>query len=118
LTRLVRAWGHEVAVAGDAESALTLAAAFQPDCAIVDLTLPVVTGYDLARRLRELLPTRRLFLIAFTGHGDDSVREKCRAAGFDTCLVKPGEPVILEELLREYRKADDPESSSTIRGTP
>ena len=100
LARLVKAFGHEVAVAGDAASALTLAAAFQPDCAIVDLGLPVVTGYDLARHLREAFPAGGLLLIAYTGNGDASVREKCRAAGFDACLLKPGDPLVLEELLR------------------
>jgi CheY-like chemotaxis protein len=100
LARLVKAFGHEVAVAGDAASALTLAAAFQPDCAIVDLGLPVVTGCDLARHLRETFPAGGLLLIAYTGNGDASVREKCRAAGFDACLLKPGDPLVLEELLR------------------
>ena len=101
LARLLRALGHEVAVAGDAATALTLAPAFQPDSAIVDLGLPVVTGYELAPRLRETLPNRRLFMIAFTGHGDASVRENCRAAGFDACVVKPGDPVVLAKLLRD-----------------
>jgi CheY-like chemotaxis protein len=101
LARLLRAWGHEVAVAGDAATALTLATAFQPDSAIVDLGLPVVTGYELAPRLREALPNRRLFMIAFTGDGDARARDNCRAAGFDACVVKPGDPVILAQLLRD-----------------
>jgi CheY-like chemotaxis protein/two-component sensor histidine kinase len=99
LRRLVGSWGHEVAVAWDADSALTVAAGFQPDCAIVDLSLPRVTGYELARRLREAFPIRPLLLIAFTGHGNDSVRERCRAAGFDACLVKPGDIDTLRVLL-------------------
>jgi two-component system CheB/CheR fusion protein len=100
LTRLIGAWGHEVAVARDAESALTVATAFEPDCAIVDLAMPAVSGYDLARSLREALPAGRLLLIAYTGSGDASVHEKCLAAGFDMCLLKPGDPVVLEDLLR------------------
>ncbi len=106
MTRLLAAWGHEVAIAGDAATALTLAAVYQPDCAIVDLSLPVVSGYDLARRLREAHPARPLFLIAFTGHGDGTVRENCRAAGFDACLVKPGDPIVLKELLESMSTAD------------
>ena len=89
------------AIARDAESALTVAAAFQPDCAIVDLGLPRVTGYDLARQLRQALPNRQLLLIAFTGSGDASVQETSRAAGFDACMIKPGDPVLLETLLRD-----------------
>ena len=100
LARLVGAFGHEVAIARDAATALTVAAAFQPDCAIVDLGLPLVTGYDLARQLREASPNRQLLLIAFTGSGDSSVREMSQEAGFDACLIKPGDPVVLETLLR------------------
>ena len=107
MTRLLAAWGHEVAVAGDAATALTLAAAYQPDCAIVDLSLPVVSGYDLARRLREAHPARELFLIAFTGHGDGTVRENCRAAGFNACLVKPGDPLVLRDLLSGVPEATE-----------
>jgi len=100
LSRLVRAFGHEVAVARDAASALTIAAAFQPDCAIVDLGLPLVAGYDIARQLRQASRDRQLLLIAFTGSGDANVQEMSRAAGFDACLIKPGDPVLLETLLR------------------
>ena len=105
LRRLIGLWGHEIAVAEDAASALALAAAFQPDCAIVDIGLPGVTGYDLAPRLRKALPAGELCLIAFTGHADDSVRAKCRAAGFDACVVKPGEIDELEGLLRGVSEA-------------
>jgi len=100
LTRLIGTWGHEVAVARDAASAMTLVTSFQPDCALVDLGLPVVSGYELATMLRQALPAGRLFLIAYTGSANPSVHEKCRAAGFDACLLKPGEPDILEHLLQ------------------
>ena len=56
-----------------------------------------MTGYELARKLRALFPANRLRLIALTGYGDESVREKCRAAGFDACVVKPGD---IEEIQR------------------
>jgi len=101
LSRLVRAFGHEVAIARDAATALTVAATFQPDCAIVDLGLPLVTGYDLARQLREASPNRQLLLVALTGNGDANVQEMSREAGFDACLIKPGDPVVLETLLRD-----------------
>ena len=103
-TKLLGAFGHDVAVAGDAASALTIAATFQPDCAILDLSLPDMSGYDLARELRKVLEGRPLLLIAFTGHENVSVREQCRAAGFDECLSKPGDPDVLEKLLWEFPK--------------
>lgn len=105
LTRLLRAFGHEVAVAGNAASAITQAKTFQPDCAIVDIGLPGVSGYALAGLLREALPATRPLLIAYTGDGRTGVQEKCRAAGFDACLLKPGDPAILKELLQTEQEA-------------
>jgi two-component system CheB/CheR fusion protein len=99
LSRLIGAFGHEVAVAEDATTAMKVAASFKPDSAILDLGLPDASGYDLARRLRESAPDRELFLIAYTGHGNADVRDQCLDAGFDECLIKPGDPVVLEQLL-------------------
>ena len=101
LTRLLTAFGHEVAVATDGASALTTAATFQPDAAILDLSLPDKAGDDLARELRAAFPQRKLLLIAFTGHGTPGIQERCRAAGFDACMVKPGDPAVLEKLLQD-----------------
>ena len=53
LTRLARAWGHEIAVAADGSSALSLADTFRPDCAIVDLSMPGMNGIELGHRLRQ-----------------------------------------------------------------
>ncbi len=100
LVRLLGAFGHETAVAHDAASALEGATAFGPDCAIVDLGLPDMSGFDLARRLREAFPANKLLLIAFTGSGGPRVDDECRAAGFDACVVKPGDAAVLEKLLR------------------
>lgn len=105
LTRLLGAFGHEVAVAVNAASAITEAKAFQPDCAIVDIGLAGVSGYTLAGLLRETLPATRPLLIAYTGDGRAGVQEKCRAAGFDACLIKPGDPAVLKELLQTEREA-------------
>jgi two-component system CheB/CheR fusion protein len=104
LTRLLGAFGHEVAIAGNAASAITEAKAFQPDCAIVDIGLPGVSGYALAGLLREALPATRPLLIAYTGDGRAGVQDKCRAAGFDACLIKPGDPAVLKELLQTERQ--------------
>ncbi len=101
LARLLGAFGHEVAVAQDASGARTVAATFKPDCAILDLSMPGVTGYELAGQLREAFKDPPLFLIAFTGHGDEGVRERCRAVGFDACLIKGENPAILENLLAD-----------------
>ena len=56
VSRLARIWGHEVAVAADGPAALALAEAFQPECAIVDLSMPGMNGIELGRRLRQRFP--------------------------------------------------------------
>jgi len=99
LARVVRSFGHEVAIAVDAQAALALAETFRPDCAILDIALRGMDGIELARRLREKFPRDALFLIALTGFGDADRREQCRAAGFDEYLVKPGDLGKLEKML-------------------
>ena len=99
ISRLVRAWGHEVALAADGASALALAEAFQPECAIVDLSMPGMNGIELGRCLRQRLPPPQLRLIALSGYADAHIRAACLAAGFDAYLVKPGEIAELEQLL-------------------
>ena len=99
ISRLVRAWGHEVAVAADGSSALSLAEAFQPECAIVDLSMPGMNGIELGRRLRQRFPPAQLCLIALSGYAGADIRDACLAAGFDAYLVKPGDIAELEQLL-------------------
>jgi CheY-like chemotaxis protein len=99
VTRLARTWGHEVAVAADGRSALALAETFQPECAIVDLSMPGMNGIDLGRRLRQRFPAAQLRLIALSGYADADIRDACLAAGFHAYLVKPGDIPELERLI-------------------
>lgn len=80
--------GYEVAVAHDGPEALALAAGFRPQVAVIDIGLPVMDGYELARRLREQVDAR-LRLVAVTGYGQASDRRRSREAGIDAHLVKP-----------------------------
>jgi len=100
-----RAWGHEVAVAHDGGSALTLAAAFKPETALVDIGLPGMNGYELARRLRENPACSALYLVAMTGYGREEDRNAARAAGFDVHLIKPADPEQLHTLLADGASA-------------
>src|SRR5690606_39152002 len=88
LAALLRAAGHEVVVAYDGPSALGTVPAFTPDVALLDIGLPVMNGYDLARRLREVLPAMPR-LIAITGYGQEHDHRKSQEAGFAAHLVKP-----------------------------
>jgi PAS domain S-box-containing protein len=99
LRDFLQALGHEPAIAYDAPSALELVARFRPDIAVVDIGLPVMNGYELARRLREQLGHEKLRLIAVTGYGQDTDRARAFAVGFDHHLIKPIELDALLSLL-------------------
>ena len=72
---------------------------FQPTIVVLDIGLPEMNGYEVARRLRELPQSKDIWLIAMTGYGQDSDRLRSSEAGFDYHLVKPVDPQKLEELL-------------------
>ena len=99
LALLARFWGHEVAVARDGPSALELAERFQPQRALVDIGLPGMDGYEVARRLRAAPQHSDLYLVAMTGYGQVEDRKKAFAAGFDRHLVKPADPDALQNVL-------------------
>jgi len=89
IVRLVQTAGHEVAEAANGTQALSLARGFQPEFAIVDISMRGMNGLELARRLKSENADRRLRLIALTGYRDDDLRQACLAAGFDNYLIKP-----------------------------
>jgi two-component system CheB/CheR fusion protein len=93
----VRSLGHEVSVAEDGPTAFV--ATFRPDIALVDVGLHGMNGYELARRLRELPSMKEIPLVAVTGYGREEDRRTALEAGFTLHLVKPVDPVRLENLL-------------------
>jgi PAS domain S-box-containing protein len=99
LRDFLQALGHEPAIAHDGQAALELASSFKPDIAVLDIGLPVMNGYELARRLREQLGPDKLRLIAVTGYGQDSDRARAAEVGFDHHLIKPIELDALLSLL-------------------
>lgn len=86
--------GHEVAEADDGPSGIQRASTWAPDVALIDIGLPGMDGYEVARQIRRRIG-RSARLIALTGYGDDNARDRGAAAGFDVHLVKP---VSLGEL--------------------
>jgi CheY-like chemotaxis protein len=96
---LLQIWGHEVRTAYDGPAALAVAADYWPDAVLLDIGLPGMSGYEVAQRLRELPTCARAVLVAVTGYGQESDRERTRQAGFDRHLVKPVEPNHLQEIL-------------------
>jgi CheY-like chemotaxis protein len=97
LSLLLQAKGHETRIAVQGEEAVETADDFRPDCVVLDLGLPGIDGYEVARRLRERPYGATLTLVALTGWAGKDVRLKAAAAGFDYHLVKP---VNFEELER------------------
>jgi PAS domain S-box-containing protein len=103
LRELLAGMGHEPAVAHDGLAALELATSFQPHVAVLDIGLPVMDGYELARKLRAQPGSETLRLIAVTGYGQDSDRARAREAGFDHHLIKPVALDVLAPLLDDER---------------
>ena len=94
--------GHQVIAAHDGPSAIDLFSRQNPDVVLCDIDLPGMTGYQVARRLRELSNDRKLVLVALTGYGGEARIALARAAGFDGQLVKP---VDLDEVLLQVAAA-------------
>ena len=99
LKLLLEATGHEVFVAYGAHDAMTTARRTSPDILFLDIGLPDMDGYELARRLRALPETARSLLVAVTGYGQPQDKECARDAGFDHHLVKPAKVVDVLSLL-------------------
>jgi signal transduction histidine kinase len=102
LAELLRVVGAEVRIAHDGLSALEIAGLFSPSIGLIDIGLPLIDGYEVARRLRQAMKTP-LFLVAITGYGQDQDRARSSAAGFDAHLVKPVDFSALDALLRSRR---------------
>jgi CheY-like chemotaxis protein len=96
LGRLLRACGHNVHVSYNASEGLELASRIRPDLILHDIAMPVIDGYEAARRLREMPLLSRTLLIACSGSVDE---QKARAAGFDGWLVKPISDGDLDTVL-------------------
>jgi PAS domain S-box-containing protein len=103
LRMLLSMMGHEVRVAPDGPSALAALDDFDADVALVDIGLPGMSGYELARRIREQPRLRHLLLVAQTGWGQEADRRRSQDAGFDHHLVKPVAPESLTETLASRR---------------
>jgi len=104
---VIRILGHKVEVALDGPRALQIAATFKPTIALLDIGLPVMNGYELARKLRESAPASQLKLVAVTGYGEEANRAMSLEAGFDLHTVKPMELDSIRSILSHVQDAPD-----------
>ncbi len=105
LHMLLELLGHEVRVFADGVAALAAARQSPPDVMIVDIGLPGIDGYEIARRARRDPVLARVSLVALTGYAQEEDKRDALSAGFDRHLVKPVEPGALEGLVAQLGTA-------------
>jgi CheY-like chemotaxis protein len=99
LAILLRATGNEVDIAFDGPSALVMMCRKHPDAVFLDLGLPIMDGYEVARRIRAQKQFSDLVIVALSGWGNEKDRRRSRAAGIDHHLIKPAEFEEIQALL-------------------
>jgi PAS domain S-box-containing protein len=99
LETLLQLWGHQARSAQDGPEALSLMAELEPEIVLLDIGLPGMDGYEVARRMRTMPAGRNALIVAVTGYGRNSDRLQSQEAGFDHHLVKPVLPEVLHELI-------------------
>jgi signal transduction histidine kinase/ActR/RegA family two-component response regulator len=103
LATLLQLGGHEVATAHNGPRALEVATEFRPEVVLLDIGLPGMSGYEVARALRDRAELRGTLVVAMTGYGQDADRQRSCAAGIDHHLVKPLEPRDVRRILSVER---------------
>jgi CheY-like chemotaxis protein len=114
IATLVRLWGHQPRVACDGPAALAAARDFRPDVVLLDIAMPGMDGYEVARRLRGEAETASAVLVALTGYGQEQDRRRARAAGFDLFLLKPCDPESLRRLLEGVPTGGSPDRGPLV----
>jgi CheY-like chemotaxis protein len=104
---LLKSLGHETCVVNEGIEALRMAAKFRPDIVLLDIAMPGIDGYEVARQLRAVKKGSPLRIVAVTGFGQETDRQKSLEAGFDMHLVKPVE-------LNDLTQALDARSIATL----
>lgn len=112
LQEVLRERGFEVEVAHDGASALEHASRMNPQVGVVDVGLPDMDGFELARRLRKMEAGSRMHLIALSGYGSAEDVREAHAAGFDLHLTKPVLPTILADALQAGERVGRPADPS------
>jgi CheY-like chemotaxis protein len=102
LGMLLHLYGYDVELAADGPSALQAVLASPPDVVLLDIGLPIMNGWQVAKQIREQSSGKRPLIVAITGYGSSADRLRSQAAGIDLHLVKPVDPEELEKVLRRF----------------
>jgi signal transduction histidine kinase/response regulator RpfG family c-di-GMP phosphodiesterase len=114
LSRLLKAWGHDVFVAYDGPTAIETARSQQPDVVVLDIGLPGMDGYQVAQRLREQPRMTQAMLLAVTGYGRSEDLLRSREVGISHHLIKPVDPEALKKLLDATPSLSEPGASLSL----
>ena len=104
MAMLLRIYGHDVEIAANGPTALEKARTDKPDVVLLDLGLPGMSGYDVARQLSKHRPRKTPLLIAVTGFGREEDRRHSAEAGIDLHLLKPVNPDELQAVLKRFQQ--------------
>ncbi len=107
IAMLLRMLGHDTRVAHDGTSAMQAALEFVPQVMLLDIGLPVIDGYEVAKRIRQETSLENVVLVALTGYGQESDRRRTREAGFNHHLVKPADFANVQSILSAVAAATD-----------
>ena len=102
--------GHDVQIASNGIRALAAAESHRPEVVLLDLGMPGMNGFEVARRIRAAPWGRAMVLVALTGWGQEEDRRQTREAGFDHHLTKPVPPDEIEELIQTWNPYGNPAS--------
>nr|WP_261345011.1 response regulator [Lignipirellula cremea] len=100
LRTLLNRAGHDVRTAADGPTALAAALEYRPDIVISDISLPGMSGLELAKQIRQQSTLKDIVLVALTGHGEEADRQRSFDAGFNHHLVKPADIRLVQEILK------------------
>jgi signal transduction histidine kinase/DNA-binding response OmpR family regulator len=113
---LLRLEGHEVKTVHDGPQALACAEVFAPSVVVLDIGLPGMDGYDLARKLRQMPVSGRALFIALTGYGQKEDRAQAAAAGFHHHFIKPADPRLLHAAILSWSGPEEHSTSPNASG--
>ncbi len=106
MTMFLKAWGYDVRTAHDGPSAVEIVRDYKPGIVLLDIGLPKMDGYEVAREIRQLPGGKETHIIALTGYGQRQDRERTQQLGIEHHLVKPVDPDMLRELIASMKGSD------------